>query len=113
MERLQLDTNALLTASLTEKLEDEHWRDDGRPTLLKRSRPGGATTPWSAIARAWPSSASGFDCQVAIVHAAAGQWVFAVSKLMLARIGRCATSTAVAWWRGGQPWLPELARAAE
>ena len=49
MERLALDTNALLTASLTEKLEDEHYRTTVADALEKTAgraalpRPGAAS----------------------------------------------------------------------
>ena len=79
MERLALDTNALLTASLTEKLEDEHYRTTVACDALENCR-------WSEVSRVGAAPrARGLPArQVRLPgghgHAAAGQWVFAVMK---------------------------------
>ena len=66
MERLALDTNALLTASLTEKLEDEHYRTTVAYALEKTA----AGRRYHALERHRARVAFQrvkFDCQVAMV----------------------------------------------
>lgn len=66
MERLALDTNALLTASLTEKLEDEHYRS----TVAKEIESTAAGRRYHALERRRVRVAFQrvkFDCQVAMV----------------------------------------------
>ena len=83
MERLALDTNALLTASLTEKLEDEHYRTTTVAYALEKTAAG---RRYHALERHRARVAFQrvkFDCQVAMVMQLRGQWVFAVSEVRL------------------------------